>query len=560
MILHWQAMGPLGGLIGHDYSGIIPRLVLGATHFWNNGLKVFHYTAAYCGGMVQFADPQFMYYTLMQGFTFWMDPWLAIRLSMLIFYALGYWGFYRLLRDAFSSSLSLSHFGSFLFLINGYTFVNLFVGHATYLTYLLVPWFLYFLFVIPKDQNLKAMFVRSLAFAFLLGHMIYSGSIHMTFAFVVVFLIALPWLIQRWAKNWSYILKFFSMTAVLSLLSVAAKVYASGMMSRMYIERELHHSLQNPFYVFLRFLYFDPASTHIEEQWTGIYKFAAWEYVGWVSKITLPLLLLALVYFWKKKPSWKLTVSAIVLTVWSAMICLATSNNEHLPILRGYHHPLRLLCAFIPFIVIASVWGLGQFLKSSHWSSWQKKIPSFCLSAWVILPCLWLFLFFEYHHYVSYFTERKLGLTWQYDPNLYDQIQTRGELLPTKEIVRGSGDLVAMAHGLSTMNCYEPMFGYHGDSMQLKITPGPVNRVDDGAFNMTHPGCFLYPEHFNCKAWDRIRVEDRDNFEKFRNHQPAFGVPAIQDILVVLSALVSLICALGTLWNIKNYFSEMKSH
>ena len=81
---------PIEGLIGHDFRHQLPRLFIGAFHFWQNGLAVPHYTPSLCGGIPLFADPQSMYYSLPQLLTLFLDPLRAIHLSNLCFYLVGY--------------------------------------------------------------------------------------------------------------------------------------------------------------------------------------------------------------------------------------------------------------------------------------------------------------------------------------------------------------------------------------------------------------------------------------------------------------------------------------
>ena len=69
LFLLFGALQPVAGLIGHDYYHQLARFYIGAFHFWQNGLAVPH-SAALCGGLPFFADPQSAYYSLPQFFVY----------------------------------------------------------------------------------------------------------------------------------------------------------------------------------------------------------------------------------------------------------------------------------------------------------------------------------------------------------------------------------------------------------------------------------------------------------------------------------------------------------
>src|SRR5215471_520625 len=94
----------MGGL-GHDYSYVLPMLLAGRYWYATNGLMaVPWFTPAFCGGIPLLADPQSFYYSIPQGLAFVLNPLSAAYTNVLLFAAVGYWGFFMLCRRSFGCS------------------------------------------------------------------------------------------------------------------------------------------------------------------------------------------------------------------------------------------------------------------------------------------------------------------------------------------------------------------------------------------------------------------------------------------------------------------------
>ncbi|MCX7090061.1 MAG: hypothetical protein NTU48_01225 [Legionellales bacterium] len=90
---------PFGpNLIGHDYVPGVFLFLFGRDYFWKNGFAIPHYIASLCGGVPYFANPQSVYYSLPQLLTFFMDPFIAFKISIVSYYLIGYFSMLYLLR------------------------------------------------------------------------------------------------------------------------------------------------------------------------------------------------------------------------------------------------------------------------------------------------------------------------------------------------------------------------------------------------------------------------------------------------------------------------------
>lgn len=144
------------GLMGHDYAFFIPHMLTGYYWFKVNGLfSVPWFTPAFCGGSIVFPNPACTYFSAPQFFTFFVNPFQSVLLTLIVFAAVGYTGFYLLLRRIFSCSRWASLLGSTLFLFNGFFIYRLIVGHIFAHAFMLMPLMAYFLLYRCKSGKTK---------------------------------------------------------------------------------------------------------------------------------------------------------------------------------------------------------------------------------------------------------------------------------------------------------------------------------------------------------------------------------------------------------------------
>lgn len=527
LLLQFQ-LSPVDGKLGHDYGHWLPRTYIGLFHFWQNGFQIPHFTPSLCTGMPYFADPQQMYYSLPQLFSLFVDPYSAVRLTTLLLSAFGYWGMFELLVLRFSATRYLAHWGALLFLLNGFSFEHLLEGHITHHAFYLFPWIL-LLWIGPARTPLGP-YKKAIALSLLILYLFYSGSAHMLVVLAGLLFVSLPLtpLDRRWAK-------FVTLCLLFLVLGGSGKFLAHLLFSSSFASLPLNLSEGPISTLLIRYFWFLPSKTPDSLPF-GPLLFGAWEYVAFLSKFSLLSLAVILACF-QKKNTRALWIVLLGL-VWLAL-SLGLLGNHSLPFFKHYHNPLKLLAAFIPLILCATV-VVGNALVSTFLrdSLIRYRPLLFLLAQTVVL--------FEFFTYSSFFTHQKIGLNFSYDESQYKNAKRLHHLPPVTELTRKRAhDLEGLFEGESSLACYEPLYGYFNEAAHLKTHPGPTETSGD-FFNLTHPGCFLYPSFYHCKPWDLIPTSAEREFVAFREGRaPSFPLPLWQDLLLKLNFFFLFALTLG---------------
>lgn len=114
---------------------------------------------------------------------------------------------------------------------------------------------------------------------------------------------------------------------------------------------------------------------------------------------------------------------------------------------------------------------------------------------------------------------------------------------------------------ISLLNCYEPIHGYRNEKMDLqnfnfanvqelneaRIFLGDPYFVNGDFLNFFNPSCFLFPKENNCLPYDRFKINEKSELEKFLvNNNYNYLEPPINQFLKYTSLvlLISAICYL----------------
>ncbi|MDH5637547.1 MAG: hypothetical protein OEZ04_03570, partial [Nitrospinota bacterium] len=164
------------GRMGHDYTYFLPHLLDG--YFWwklNGFFSVPWFTPSFFGGAPFLANPQSMYHSIPQALTMFMDPVSAIYVTVLLFAAAGFFGFYALLADPFRLSPTASALGAVLFMFNGFYVTRMIIGHFGYHSFALAPWIVFFL--TRQRIGISGLIRDVAAAALMLAYMASSGGL-----------------------------------------------------------------------------------------------------------------------------------------------------------------------------------------------------------------------------------------------------------------------------------------------------------------------------------------------------------------------------------------------
>jgi hypothetical protein len=128
------------GKLGHDYAYDLPMLLDGYYWFQHNGLLALPwFSPSFCGGMPLLANPATFYLSTAQFLTFLVGPLAGLKLTLLLFATLGFWGFYLLLTRIYRVTPWPALLGGALFLFNGFFAYRFIVGHLEFHAFMLVP-------------------------------------------------------------------------------------------------------------------------------------------------------------------------------------------------------------------------------------------------------------------------------------------------------------------------------------------------------------------------------------------------------------------------------------
>ena len=159
---------------------MLPYLLNG--YIWHrvNGIgDVPWFTPAFCGGIPYVANPQNFYYSVPQVLAFLTDPLTSVQITIAVFAAAGFCGFYLLARRCFSLSRATAVLGATLFLFNGFYIHRMIIGHFEYHSFMTLP-LLAFLVLRPlppdRGDRIGQVITDSVWGAFLVAYMVFSGA------------------------------------------------------------------------------------------------------------------------------------------------------------------------------------------------------------------------------------------------------------------------------------------------------------------------------------------------------------------------------------------------
>ena len=146
-------------------SGIIPKCRVRL-----NGLS-----AAWCGGLPYYADPQVMYYSVPQLLLLIVNPHLSIFITYVTFGLIGAIGFYGLARHAFGLSPWFALLGAGLFAFNEFYLFRMLIGHLTYHVFPLIPLIAWLVISSANSKSWKRVLLV-LSSGILIAYFVHGGA------------------------------------------------------------------------------------------------------------------------------------------------------------------------------------------------------------------------------------------------------------------------------------------------------------------------------------------------------------------------------------------------
>lgn len=553
------------GMLGHDYFYFFPKLLDGKWHFLRQGFAAFEYTAHFCGGFPEYANPQSLYYSLPQALSLFLDLWVAARISIVLMIIAGYAGWYRFGRDVITLTAPWSHVFALVIAAHGFHFLHQLAGHIVFHTMPLIGWMLWILFAPGKD-SLKTLLLRASVFALLSALIMHSGGYMVMIMLGFAVLSFLPFLLGLSALTALEKLQVYGLRLIIcgisAMIICSSKIVAVLSFVR-YFPRELP---PEPFPAEVSTLaYIAQAFWHPFQSDDLYWKYgmpnwgAVHEYSMFISPITVLGLVLGIFLLWRSRTILrsKIGISGMLLCVTVIMvICIVQLTQSHgviftflkpLPVMKALHVNMRYLYAFSFPLIALALWCTQRFVADSRFA---KQSTYLAFTAGVITLVAFPVAYWSLLH------GETLPRTMPYDviqsalrenPNyLSHDVQFAYDM-------RGLGHsgFVPLLQAGNHIYCSEPML-LGSSSLPHTLLVGPVAQIHDDAYNLYNPACMVYPEENTCEPGDRIQSNDKKNFGAFVSGEATdWKVSTIQSVADVLSLFMlisSIIAAIYGFW------------
>jgi putative flippase GtrA len=531
--------------VGHDFA--LAGLTLLEGRFWilSNGfakglLDPPWFTPAWCAGGALFTDPQAAFYSTVQLFALWFDPFTASHLNALLFAAIGFWGSFALARKVFGWTPAGSAVFGVLAMANASMPLRTAVGELGF-----QPLYLWPLLALALCWPAGSHWRSRLAWPGLGAGLCLTAWLHAGFAgvmvptFLGVMLLCLV-LVPMGRVRLEILLARAMLGGVLAIVLNVSKLYEAASLMR---------NFPRDFYGMPGFPSFYDAivasfmALVLPSEWTtdfGLRRLTGmpftvlpheWALEFGAGAVALALTAwLALVLARKRSASVQASqevaspaanpqparwLQALLWLGIGALVILPPLllwNNgpvrealKQIPILNSTAWPMRWIVIYLPVFQWLLAWPVQQLIR--HMPD-RYQAPAL-VSAMVVI---WLG---PMAAPTGYYTDPRIQ-TYDPKPVLRAHAQSlqsgpipidRIELSAERGIERND----AMLEGASQAQCYNPLYGYRLEAFPQKerLHPGPVLASDhSGQSLIFNPACLVHPAANACKPGDGFRMDD----------------------------------------------------
>ncbi len=547
--------------LGHDYAYFIPRLNDTYLHYKVNGFSIQWYTPSFGGGLPAYPNPQHLQFSLPQLLTLVFPPDIASLIAIAIFSLLGSFSAYYFFHNILGYHWTTSTLGALFFIGNGFYFQHMAVGHLGYQAFPLLP--LILVLLLAQSISIKT---SSISLAIIFAMLVHSAGFYQIIIFVFSVGITLPllYLMKPSLFDWKRIILILLCGVGIGLLLSFSKIVAIFSLMR-YFPREisdvysttLGHKIAGLLLQLLGVMHFLPTASitgwngeYLQErlsQYTGA-NYGLWELDSSISPILTMFFVVGILKFLispktltrvrNTKKGEKLAFILLGISLWITIEFIFAQGIFYsflsgFPILRSLHVNVRFTSSLIFPIVI-----LGTKIYdalTTGWSEGKKDSVSGLLSLLSILSLL---------VYIFVWKEQGRVFNTSLQDHVYQSIKD-GESFPIEKAeycILEDGFI----DGSTSLNPYEPIFGYSLETFDHQLKQGETTQISDGYYNMTNPASLVYPEINQLSLFERVSVDDKANLIRFINHlQPEWKIPLSQRIASIISfATVIILCML----------------
>jgi hypothetical protein len=539
------------GMLGHDYSLFLPHLLDGAYWFETNGVfEIPWFTPSFGGGLPKFPNPQSMYYSVPQFLTFFFDPLSSVKITIVLFGILGFWGLYFFLRKVFQFEKMVALFGATLFLFNGFYLSRMIVGHLTYHSYMLLPLLALFTFHRPYNKGIKR-YSGIVPGGLIIAYSIYSGGFHIVPIILLSLLLFYVILNLTGKIEWNF--PFFSRLGMMVIIGgfLSAAVLNAGISYISLFKRDFYplpgfENSNGLLIVWFKSLFLKAPVDFANQIYINkLFPFGVHEFEYGLTFIPLIFILIGAFTFFKTTYS---SFFSRKMVIFIFALCLLLS----IPLIMNYYTPLwnsilksipfisnsstliRWFAVYIPTIIVFCTLSLQNLL---WFQRYRNQIALAAILATVIVS--------------NYTIDKRHYHRERYNPNYiiesYKKLKSN-TLIPTittigTAIVK-NGQLVfnndLFTEGYSQSRPYEPIFGYKLEQFPKKtLVDGPVMKeCTDGLLNIKNPVSYVFPKENNLSPGDHFTVAQKASAEQFCKYQ---NFPFQQSIRQRFANVITLI-------------------
>jgi hypothetical protein len=535
---------------GHDYALHLPNLLAGQFWFHTNGpFAVPWFSPGQCAGVPYLGDLNVAYYSLPQWATFAFGPVAAVRLTFVLFAALGAGGFYLLMRGPFAASPWAAATAAALFLFGGFFTHRMIVGHLTFHPFTLAPWLAWAFLAGNAGRRLWPAAVGGLIFAY----MFHSGMVHgiapVALAVAAILLVhgqshghrLAPWLLFA--------------AAGLAAMALGAQRLSASLAFLQQFPRDEYDlpgfaSLYDALHIVLRSLFWRPPVAEAPPLLSNLglpLERHEWEYgLGPAAAVLLVAGAATL-----RRPSRWLAVGAI-----AAVLAVPILLNWHqvqwhaflksLPLLGSSSSLVRWFALYVPLLALLAGLALDRAVPAGRWRVLLAVLAAAATVAW------------------NATAQHSLDPANAYNAAAIEQgwrVLRAGAPVPavthlSVRVDRENRLLVPLdrnddlARGYSQLLCYQPMFGYGLERLRIgALRPGPaLDDLGDGTLNLKNPACYQFPGANGCAPGDHFRLDQRAAAARFLRYEPyVFRRPAWQQVAdaITVASLLAVLAALA---------------
>ena len=515
--------------IGYDYSLIEPRVISLFLYYQNNGLDIEWASPLFGGGLLSYANPQYIQYSPLYFLSLIMPFWYSYNLLTFLFSMIGFISVYILLKKDFNFNFISSLTGAVFFSCTGYYIYHLKVGHWAFIYHPLTV-LIVFIFFSNTISKLKfSFFIRILSGALIFSIMILGGAIQTIFFYTCFVLLGMAAIFFK--LDFDFFKKCISIviSVLLSFILSLSKLMPALILSSK-IDRGKLMVENVPFYKVFEVIYYNFVLSFVSflEKLFSLNLFFDIQYRNiWEKELSLPFMMIPLIiaifiinkkdikeYFLNLNKFDKFKI--ILFIIWFYLIFdIYYDNgiiNSIFPFLKKINLRLRI-CSVL--ILPSSI--LLSYLLNRYKLFDKKKFVIIML-----LLNMYTLLFFVYKHadnFNNYYVFKDIDFTtgievWNKinklgSNNNYKVNEISGEM-ETKILYQ----FLSNDYNLySSRFPYEPIYGYGLETFKTK-DEGSIYKISNNYYNFTHPDSLIF---FNdkYKQFTGFSIEQKEDLDRF---------------------------------------------